>query len=64
MLVDNCLNLLEKEGPEMIDDYGYKVFSARSKAIKGLVELVRGDIESGGLIVHLLAILLSYLFLC
>ncbi|KAJ8427142.1 hypothetical protein Cgig2_030952 [Carnegiea gigantea] len=47
VLVDNCLNLLEKEGPEMVDDYGYKVFSARSKAIKGLVELVRGDIESG-----------------
>lgn len=46
VLVDNCLNLLEKEGPEMIDDYGYKVFSAQSKAIKGLVELVRGDIES------------------
>lgn len=46
VLVDNCLNLLEKEVPEMIDDYGYKVFSARSKAMKGLVELVRGDIES------------------
>lgn len=46
VLADKCLNLLEKEGLKAGDDYGYKVFSARSKALKGLVELVRGDLES------------------
>jgi len=61
VLADKCFNLLEKEGPKMIDDYSYKVFGARSKAIKGLVELIRGDIESGGLIVHLLPILSSFI---
>lgn len=31
----------------MDDEHGYKVYSARSKAIKGLVELVQGDMGSG-----------------
>ncbi|KAL9247127.1 hypothetical protein vseg_020592 [Gypsophila vaccaria] len=46
VLADKCLNLLGKEGLENGEEYGYKVFNARSKAIKGLVELVHGDMES------------------
>ncbi|XP_074271325.1 uncharacterized protein LOC141595257 [Silene latifolia] len=46
VLADKCVNLLEKESLENSDEYGYKVFNARSKAIKGLVELVQGDMES------------------
>lgn len=45
VLADNCLKLLEDEGL-MIGECSYKVFSARAKAIKGLVELVHGDMES------------------
>ena len=47
MLADKCLKLLEDEDLEIGDEYGYKVFGVRSKAIKGLVELVQGDMESG-----------------
>lgn len=47
VLADKCLKLLEHEDMEIGDEYGRKVFSARSKAIKGLVELVHGDMESG-----------------
>ncbi|CAO2827052.1 unnamed protein product [Amaranthus hypochondriacus] len=46
VLADKCLKLLEDEDLEIGDEYGYKVFGARSKAIKGLVELVQGDMES------------------
>ncbi|KAK9714166.1 hypothetical protein RND81_06G076000 [Saponaria officinalis] len=46
VLADKCLNLFGKEGLENGEEYVYKVFNARSKAIKGLVELVRGDMES------------------
>ncbi|XP_010670224.2 uncharacterized protein LOC104887309 [Beta vulgaris subsp. vulgaris] len=46
VLADKCLKLLEHEDMEIGDEYGRKVFSARSKAIKGLVELVHGDMES------------------
>ncbi|KAL2927087.1 Nephrocystin-3 [Bienertia sinuspersici] len=46
VLSDKCLKLLEHESMENGDEFGYKVFSARSKAIKGLVELVQGNMES------------------
>ncbi|GMH10171.1 hypothetical protein Nepgr_012012 [Nepenthes gracilis] len=46
VLADNCLKLLEKESQEVGDDFSFKVFNARAKAIKGLVELVQCDLES------------------
>ncbi|XP_021721438.1 uncharacterized protein LOC110688998 isoform X1 [Chenopodium quinoa] len=46
VLADKCLKLLEHESLETGDERGYKVFSARSKAIKGLVEIVHGNMES------------------
>lgn len=46
VLADKCLNLLEKEDQQTGDEHAYSVFSARSEAIKGLVELVQGDMES------------------
>ncbi|GAB4833847.1 hypothetical protein Ancab_032094 [Ancistrocladus abbreviatus] len=46
VLADNCLKLLEKEGQQIIDENQSKVFEARAKAVKGLVELVQSDMES------------------
>ncbi|GAB2230152.1 hypothetical protein Droror1_Dr00014409 [Drosera rotundifolia] len=46
VLSDNCLKILEKEGHLIGDDQAYKVLDTRAKSIKGLVELVRSDMES------------------
>lgn len=46
MLADKCLELLGKGGPKS-NDGDFQVADARAKAIKGLVELVRGNLESG-----------------
>lgn len=46
MLADICLQLLETVQMETGNSYGDGVLDARVKAVKGLVELVRGDLES------------------
>lgn len=46
MLADICLQLLESVKMETGSGYGDGVLDARAKALKGLVELVRGDLES------------------
>lgn len=45
MLADICLQLLETVKLEI--GYGTGVLDARAKALKGLVELVRGNLKSG-----------------
>ncbi|XP_074339881.1 uncharacterized protein LOC141677731 [Apium graveolens] len=46
VLADICLQLLESVKMETGSGYGDGVLDARAKAVKGLVELVRGDLES------------------
>lgn len=46
MLADICLQVLESVKMETGSGYGDGVLDARAKAVKGLVELVRGDLES------------------
>ncbi|KAK1377424.1 hypothetical protein POM88_024168 [Heracleum sosnowskyi] len=46
VLADICLQLLESVKMETGSSYGDGVLDARTKAVKGLVELVRGDLES------------------
>lgn len=46
MLADLCLQLLESVKMETGISCGDGVLDARAKAVKGLVELVRGDLES------------------
>lgn len=46
MLADKCLELLEINKSET-GGGGYGVISSRAKAVKGLVELVHGNLESG-----------------
>ncbi|XP_017220018.1 uncharacterized protein LOC108197051 [Daucus carota subsp. sativus] len=49
VLADICLQLLESVKMETGSGYGDGVLDARAKALKGLVELVRGDLESSDL---------------
>lgn len=46
VLADICLQLLESVKIETGSGYGDGVLDSRAKAVKGLVELVRGDLES------------------
>ncbi|KAL8152713.1 hypothetical protein V2J09_010473 [Rumex salicifolius] len=48
VLVDNGLKRFEKEAQQTRDGRGSEGLNARAKAIKGLVELVRSDLDSGG----------------
>ncbi|KAL5549858.1 hypothetical protein UlMin_000034 [Ulmus minor] len=45
VLADKCLEILAKNEPELCGD-GAEVVHARAKAVKGLVELVQGNMES------------------
>ncbi|XP_050213129.1 uncharacterized protein LOC126664665 [Mercurialis annua] len=44
VLADKCLELLEKDEHDTVE--GVDIANARAKAVKGLVELVRGNLES------------------
>lgn len=46
MLADKCLELLDKDGSKGNGGSKESVV-ARAKAVKGLVELVSGNLESG-----------------
>lgn len=46
MVADKCLEVLGKCKPES-DGGDYAAVSSRAKAVKGLVELVHGNVESG-----------------
>lgn len=57
MLADKCLELLLEE-PIESGSIGSRI-NSRAKAVKGLVELVRGDFDSGRAILALVS-----MFLC
>lgn len=66
MLTDKCLELLDKD--DLKRNSGSKEFVvARAKAVKGLVELVNGNLESGEakdfvlVLVHCFVVCLIYL---
>lgn len=45
MVADKCLELWERYKPKSDEEYGALVY--RVNAVKGLVELTRGNLESG-----------------
>lgn len=45
MVTDKCLQLCEKHKPENYKTYG--AVNSRANAVKGLVELAHGNLESG-----------------
>ena len=47
MLADSGLKLFANEGQSVSDVSGYEVLNARAKGVKGLVELVHNDQDSG-----------------
>lgn len=49
MLADQCLEMLENDQPKA-GNGSSQLFSARAKALKGLVELVNGNVQSGKVI--------------
>lgn len=46
MLADICIQLLDAIKLEFGSGYASRVLESRAKAVKGLVELVRGNLES------------------
>lgn len=46
MLADKCLELMGKHEAGC-DDQDFETLNIRAKAVKGLVELVHGNVESG-----------------
>lgn len=47
MLADKCVQLLGNDTADIGNGFGSKVLNVRAKALKGLVELVHGNLESG-----------------
>ncbi|XP_057970989.1 uncharacterized protein LOC131159828 [Malania oleifera] len=46
VLADKCLKILEEMGPEADGESTSKFLRARAKAVKGLIEMVKGNLES------------------
>ncbi|KAK6943642.1 hypothetical protein RJ641_024744 [Dillenia turbinata] len=48
VLADKWLQLFEEKGPLLALEDGFEVFQARVKALKGLIEVISGNLESAG----------------
>lgn len=47
MLTNLCYNLIDTTKLEIGGGSGFEVLEARAKALKGLLELVRGNLQTG-----------------